>query len=89
VNQLHYISGILRNINAQTELLEMLDWEEQSVVELLSLVSQTINETDTSSLVLAVSNKLIQAGYSDDVVNFINKYIINTTASEKEQEYDC
>jgi len=67
----------------------MLDWEEQSVVELLSLVSQTINETDTSSLVLAVSNKLIQAGYSDDVVNFINKYIINTTASEKEQEYDC
>ena len=89
MNQLHYISGILRNINAQTELLEMLDWEEQSVVELLSLVSQTINETDTSSLVLAVSNKLIQAGYSDDVVNFINKYIINTTASEKEQEYDC
>jgi hypothetical protein len=89
VNQLHYISGILRNINAQTELLEMLDWEEQSVVELLSLVSQTINETDTSSLVLAVSNKLIQAGYSDDVVNFINKYIINITVSEKEQEYDC
>jgi len=89
VNQLHYISGIFRNINAQTELLEMLDWEEKSVVELLNLVSQTINETDTSSLILSVSNKLTQAGYSDDVVNFINKYITNITVSEREKEYDC
>jgi len=67
----------------------MLDWEEKSVVELLNLVSQTINETDTSSLILSVSNKLTQAGYSDDVVNFINKYITNITVSEREKEYDC
>jgi hypothetical protein len=89
VNQLYYISEILRNINAQTALLEMLDWEEENVVELLNIVSQTINETKSSSLILAVTNTLIQKGYSDDVVSYICEYITNITLSEKEQEHDC
>jgi hypothetical protein len=89
VNQLHYISGIFRDINSQTELLEMLDWEEKSVAELLKLVSQTINETDTSSLILTVSNKLTKEGYSDDVVRFISEYITNITLYETEKTNDC
>ena len=89
MNQLHYISGIFRDINSQTELLEMLDWEEKSVAELLKLVSQTINETDTSSLILTVSNKLTKEGYSDDVVRFISEYITNITLYETEKTNDC
>lgn len=89
MNQLYYISEILKNINNQTALLEMLDWEEENVVELLNIVSQTINETKLSSLILTVTNTLIQKGYSDDVVNYICEYITNITLSEKEQEYDC
>jgi len=88
VNQSSYIVEIIAGIGAHTELLEMLDWDELEVDNLLNMVSQTINNNKTTSLTNSVSEKLRQNGYSDVVVNFICEYL-NGIVVKKETCYDC
>jgi len=75
VNQSSYITGIITGIGVHTELLELLDWDELELDNLLNTVSQTINDKNTVSLIQSVSDKLRQNGYSDIVVNFICEYL--------------
>ena len=88
MNQSSYITGIITGIGVHTELLELLDWDELELDNLLNTVSQTINDKNTVSLIQSVSDKLRQNGYSDTVVNFICEYL-NGIAIEKETSYDC
>jgi hypothetical protein len=88
VNQSSYITGIITGIGVHTELLELLDWDELELDNLLNTVSQTINDKNTVSLIQSVSDKLRQNGYSDIVVNFICEYL-NGIVIEKETSYDC
>jgi hypothetical protein len=88
VNQSSYITGIITGIGVHTELLELLDWDELELDNLLNTVSQTINDKNTVSLIQSVSDKLRQCGYSDIVVSFICKYL-NGIVLEKDVSYDC
>jgi hypothetical protein len=88
VNQSSYITGIITGIGVHTELLELLDWDEFELDNLLNMVSQTINDKNTVSLISSVSDKLRQNGYSDIVVNFICEYL-NGIVLKKEISYDC
>lgn len=88
MNQSSYITGIIKGIGVHTELLELLEWDELELDNLLSTVSQTINNKNTVSLVQEVSDKLRQVGYSDIVVKFICEYL-NGIVLEKEISYDC
>jgi hypothetical protein len=88
VNQSSYITGILKGIGVHTELLELLDWDELELDNLLNMVSQTINDKNTLSLIQTVSGKLRQNGYSDIVVKFICEYL-NGIMLEKDVSYDC
>lgn len=88
MNQSSYITGIITGIGVHTELLELLDWDELELDNLLNTVSQTINDKNTVSLIQSVSDKLRQNGYSDIVVNFICEYL-NGIVIEKETSYDC
>ena len=88
MNQSSYITGIIAGIGAHTELLELLEWDELELDNLLIMVSQTINDKKTTSLIHSVSQKLIQNGYSDVVVNFICEYL-NGIVVKEEVHYDC
>jgi len=88
VNQSSYITGVIAGIGVHTELLELLDWDEFELDSLLNMVSQTINDKNTMSLISSVSDKLRQNGYSDIVVNFICEYL-NGIVLKKEISYDC
>lgn len=88
MNQLGYIAGILSEINVHTELLELLDWDESKVNDLFLLISQTINNKNTISLIQDVSIVLEAHGYSDIVVKFICEYLNNMVIKE-ETNYDC
>jgi hypothetical protein len=88
VNQSSYITGVIKGIGVHTELLELLDWDELELDNLLNTVSQTINDKNTVSLIQTVSDKLRQNGYSDTVVKFICEYL-NSIVLEKETSYDC
>lgn len=88
MNQSSYITGIITGIGVHTELLELLDWDEFELDNLLNMVSQTINDKNTVSLISSVSDKLRQNGYSDTVVNFICEYL-NGIVLKKEISYDC
>jgi hypothetical protein len=88
VNQSSYITGIITGIGVHTELLELLDWDELELDNLLNTVSQTINDKNTVSLIQSVSDKLRQNGYSDTVVNFICEYLKGIVI-KKETSYDC
>jgi len=87
VNQLIKIVNSINQIGVQTELLEMLDWDENRVDELLIIVSKTVNNS-TISLVRDVSRELRLNGYSDIVVEFIDRHI-QDIISQKEISYDC
>ena len=88
MNQSEYIIGILNNINIHTVLLELMDWDEQAVESLLILVSNTINNKNTVSLINDISLSMKQNGYDDIVVNFICEYL-NSIVIKKEISYDC
>lgn len=88
MNQSSYITGVIKGIGVHTELLELLDWDELELDNLLNTVSQTINDKNTVSLIQTVSDKLRQNGYSDTVVKFICEYL-NSIVLEKETSYDC
>ena len=88
MNQSSYITGIIAGIGVRTELLELLEWDELELDNLLIMVSQTINDKKTTSLTHSVSKKLKQNGYSDVVVNFICEYL-NGIVVKKEVCYDC
>ena len=87
LNQLIKIVNSINQIGVQTELLEMLDWDENRVDELLIIVSKTVNNS-TISLVRDVSRELRLNGYSDIVVEFIDRHI-QDIISQKEISYDC
>lgn len=87
MNQLIKIVNSINQIGVQTELLEMLDWDENRVDELLIIVSKTVNNS-TISLVRDVSRELRLNGYSDIVVEFIDRHI-QDIISQKEISYDC
>tara|TARA_R110001599_G_scaffold21341_5_gene80104 strand:+ start:8077 stop:8343 length:267 start_codon:yes stop_codon:yes gene_type:complete len=88
VNQSSYITGIITGIIVHTELLELLDWDELELDNLLNTVSQIINDKNTVSLIQSVSDKLRQIGYSDTVVCFMCDHL-NSMSLEKEISYDC
>lgn len=88
MNQSEYIVGILNNINIHTGLLELMDWDEQAVESLLILVSDTVNNKNTISLISDISFSMKQNGYDDIVVNFICEYL-NSIVIKKEISYDC
>lgn len=88
MNQSSYITGIIKGIGVHTELLELLEWDELELDNLLSTVSQTINDKNTVSLIQEVSDNLRQNGYSDIVVKFICEYL-DGIVLEKEISYDC
>jgi hypothetical protein len=88
VNQSSYITEIITGIIVHTELLELLDWDELELDNLLNTVSQIINDKNTVSLIQSVSDKLRQDGYSDTVVCFMCDHL-NSMTLEKEVSYDC
>ena len=88
MNQSSYITGIIKGIGVHTELLELLEWDELELDNLLSTVSQTINDKNTVSLIQSVSDKLRQKGYSGIVVKFVCEYL-ESIKIKKEVQYDC
>lgn len=88
MNQSSYITEIITGIIVHTELLELLDWDELELDNLLNTVSQIINDKNTVSLIQSVSDKLRQDGYSDTVVCFMCDHL-NSMTLEKEVSYDC
>lgn len=88
MNQSSYITGTIKGIAVHTELLELLEWDELELDNLLNTISQTINDKNTISLIQSVSDKLRQCEYSDIVVKFICDHL-NSIMSERETSYDC
>lgn len=88
MGQVDYIVGIIKGISVQTELLELLDWDELELERLLALISRTVNNKKTTSLIQDVSKELERNGYSDVVVKFISEYLCGIMP-KKEVSYDC
>lgn len=62
MGQVDYIVGIIKGISVQTELLELLDWDELELERLLALISRTVNNKKTTSLIQDVSKELERNG---------------------------
>jgi len=87
VSQTTYIVEMLKHINISTQLLEMLDWDEENMLRLFSLLNNAFQHSTVANPQNVITAALQQNHYEENVIKLINKYLNESNINKKKEKY--